>query len=489
MPFRPNWAQAELLDDLHTCNIVLKARQLGITTFFCIYLLDQVLWKDNVQAGIIAHTLQDSKNIFQDKLKFAFDNLPPGIKELFEPKGDSAQELSFAHGSVIRVGTSLRSSTLQYLLISEFGKICAKFPEKAKEIVTGALNTVHVGQFVAIESTAEGREGFFYDMCKEAHDSQLQKKELTPTDYRFFFFPWWKEPSYRIGSPLTMSEDMAEYFISLKAKGIPLTNEQQWWYAAKEKVQGEEVKREYPSTPDEAWEQSNEGTYYGKLITIARLDNRIGHVPYDDALPVYTAWDLGYNDSTAIWFFQVLGKEIRLIDYVEGSGESLTHWLNLVKRKDYTYEKHLAPHDILAHEYTSGMTRQASARKLGISLIAVPKVQIIQGIDAGRHILNRCWFDETKCMQGIKALENYKKEWNDRLGCWSQHPLHDWSSHGADAFRTLATGMCFIRPDEKLIKDREHLESLRDESGLLPGSFLYTPNNPSSGSHYRSPFG
>ena len=112
-----------------------------------------------------------------------------------------------------------------------------------------------------------------------------------------------------------------------------------------------------------------------------------------------------------------------------------------VKSKLYFYEKHFAPHDILTHEYSSGLTRQASARKMGINLTAVPKAEIIQGIDTVRGILNRCWFDEQKCSQGIKCLESYKKEWNERYGCWASQPLHNWASHCADAFRTLGLGL------------------------------------------------
>jgi hypothetical protein len=134
--FRMNAFQRELYDDPHPFKIVLKARQLGITTFFCILHLDSILWNDNIQAGIILQTRDDASNVFKDKLKFAYDQLDPRIRALFRVKGDSATELSFGHGSTIRVGTSLRSSTLQYLHISEFGKICAKYPEKAKEVLT-----------------------------------------------------------------------------------------------------------------------------------------------------------------------------------------------------------------------------------------------------------------------------------------------------------------------------------------------------------------
>jgi hypothetical protein len=197
--FKPNWAQQELLSGLHTCNVVLKARQLGITTFFCILLLDQVLWNDNQQCGIIAHTLSDTQSIFVDKLKFAFDHLHPALRPGFKIVGDSHKELSFAHGSVIRVGTSLRSSTNNALHISELGKICAKYPEKAREIVSGALQTVHVGQKVYIESTAEGKEGFFHDLCMRSKAMRDANEPLGPLDYKFFFFPWWKEKSYSLG--------------------------------------------------------------------------------------------------------------------------------------------------------------------------------------------------------------------------------------------------------------------------------------------------
>ena len=196
--FNLNWAQQTLLDCTHPNIIVLKCRQIGITTYFSLLLLDAVLWEDNVQEGIIAQTLEDSSNIFKDKLKYAFDNLDPRIRPLFQCIGDSAKELAFKHGSVIRVGTSLRGHTLQYLHVSEFGKVCARDPEKAREIVTGAFNTVHVGQSIFVESTAEGKEGHFFDMCQTAFDQEKSGKILGPLDFKPFFFPWWKEPAYKL---------------------------------------------------------------------------------------------------------------------------------------------------------------------------------------------------------------------------------------------------------------------------------------------------
>ena len=466
-----NWAQKELYKNLWYCNLVLKARQLGISTFVCLLFLDRCLFNSNVAAGIICHTREDAEHLFK-RIKFAYDSLPEEFKKLRMATIDSARELRFNNGSFLRVGTSMRGSTLQYLHISEFGKICAKYPDKAKEIIEGSLNTIAPGQYCIIESTAEGKEGYFYDMCKRAQAMQVAEQELTQLDFKFFFFPWWKEKSYQVSSIMQIPQDTREYFQSLEAKGITLSHEQRCWYAARYITLEEGIKSEFPSTPEEAWQATEHGLYYGKQMMTARVERRIGNIPYDTTVPVYTAWDLGYNDSTCVWFFQLVGKEIHLIDYVEGSGESLSHWLGVVKSKPYVYGKHLAPHDVMAHEFSSGMTRQSSARKMGIELLAVSKLDVNEGIDAARNILNRCWFDEQKCQQGIRALEAYKKEWNDRQGCWSSRPLHNWASHGADAFRTLATGLNLVGavPLTPEALDKMHREAM----GLPPdhGNFF-----------------
>lgn len=133
-----------------------------------------------------------------------------------------------------------------------------------------------------------------------------------------------------------------------------MDEEQKNWYALKFATQGDNMKREFPSTPQESWEQSNQGFYYGRQMTIARSEKRIGHVPFDEQLLVHTAWDLGFNDFNAIWFFQCFGKEIRLIDYMEGDGESLSSWISKVLSKEYTYGKHLAPHDIMVKNILQG---------------------------------------------------------------------------------------------------------------------------------------
>jgi hypothetical protein len=159
----------------------------------------------------------------------------------------------------------MRSSTLQYLHISEFGKICAKYPDKAREIVTGALNAIAPGQYVFIESTAEGREGYFYDMCKEAQAARDANKLLSQLDFRFHFFPWWLHNDYKLDSEAQAAPSYVDYFNALEGQiNAKLTPSQQAWYIKRASTQSEDMKREFPSTPEEAFEVSNEGLYYGK---------------------------------------------------------------------------------------------------------------------------------------------------------------------------------------------------------------------------------
>ena len=181
------------------------------------------------------------------------------------------------------------------------------------------------------------------------------------------------------------------------------------------------------------------GAYYASLLTAARNDGRITRVPYDPALPVDTDWDLGISDKMSIWFSQSLRSgEVRLIDYYENSGEGIPHYAGVLKEKGYVYGEHWAPHDIRVRELGTGKSRLETAKNHGITFRIVRDIGVADGIDAARLILPRCWFDETKCRAGLEALAFYRKRYNERLQEFTDTPLHDWSSHGADAFRGLA---------------------------------------------------
>jgi len=195
--FSLNWAQKELLKP-HYLNIVLKARQLGVTTYHAILFLDTCLFNENVNAAIVADSKPIAREIFIDKVKFAYDNLPEFVRIMCPAFRDNVHEMRFSNGSVFRVATSLRGGTIQLLHITEFAKICQDNPSKANEIVSGALNAVQAGQFVCIESTARGREGHFYNLCKTAQALQDSGSPLGKLDWRLWFFPWHGDISYTL---------------------------------------------------------------------------------------------------------------------------------------------------------------------------------------------------------------------------------------------------------------------------------------------------
>lgn len=189
-----------------------------------------------------------------------------------------------------------------------------------------------------------------------------------------------------------------------------------------------------------------EGAYYGAQINRAYKEKRVVEtIAVDPILPVHTAWDLGMDDATTIWFFQLFKSEIRVVNYYENSGEGLPHyarhlhvWAN---QKDVTYGKHYAPHDIKVRELGTGKSRLETARSLGLKFTTVKKLSIIDGIEAVRNILNRCWFSKNDCYAGIEALKGYHKDFDSQRGVFRKAPVHDKNSHGADAFRTLAVGL------------------------------------------------
>jgi phage terminase large subunit len=181
------------------------------------------------------------------------------------------------------------------------------------------------------------------------------------------------------------------------------------------------------------------GAYYGKLMGQADADKRITGVPHEPTAMVFTAWDLGIRDSTAIWFAQVVGREIRLIDYYEATGADLGHYVREIMQRPYLYAGHFVPHDAQAKELGTGKSRLEVLESLGLkNLTIAPMHRVEDGINAVRTIIPRCWFDAKKCARGIDALKLYRAEFDDKLQALKPRPVHDWTSHAADAFRYLA---------------------------------------------------
>lgn len=191
------------------------------------------------------------------------------------------------------------------------------------------------------------------------------------------------------------------------------------------------------------------GAFYAKELDAAEKEGRIGVVPHEKELPVFTAWDLGMDDATAIWFFQRSPRgEIWVIRYYENSGEGLEHYARYVLDAGYAYAGHTAPHDIMVRELGTGKSRLETARKLGIAFAPCRNLPVADGINAVRRLLPVCRFDAAACAEGLRALRQYQKVWNDKTGLFGT-PLHNWASHAADAFRYLAVGLSPERRGER----------------------------------------
>lgn len=448
--FVPNVVQARLIDTLWHRNLVLKARQRGITTLIAIMWLDTALFSDGpVYCGIIAHEREAAEEIFRTKVVFAYDHLPAVLREQFPITKKTATEIVFGHnGATIRVATSMRSGTIHRLHVSELGKIAAKYPLKAREVLTGSVPAVPSTGVLVVESTAEGQDGAFYDLCKISKAASDSGRELSPKDYRFHFYSWWDADEYRLDPALvSISDDDHAYFRrveSIIGREIPL--EKRAWYVATRRSDFADdaplMWQEYPSYPDEAFAVSMEGCYYSTQITNARLENRMLQRLPKISAPVNTFWDIGKGDMTCIWFHQRVGPENRFIGYYEASGEDLDHYASELQGKGLVFGTHYLPHEADHKRIGKDPDNNQSIREMleellpGHNFEVVPRVtQIMAGIQATRRQFGTCIFDETACEQGIKRLTGYRKQWDKTRGCWSDNPLHNDDSHGSDAFR------------------------------------------------------
>ena len=201
-------------------------------------------------------------------------------------------------------------------------------------------------------------------------------------------------------------------------------------------------------TPDQyeqefecSWVANVPGAVFGKELQDIQEKGRISSVPYDPTCKVDTWWDLGVGDSTAIWFTQSVGRAVHVIDFYENRGEGLPHYAAVLQNKEYLYGSHNAPHDIEVRELGSGKSRRETAWDLGINFRVVPKLPVEDGLHAAQMLIPRCWFDAELCKPGLEALRQYHRAYNERLRTFRNTPVHDWSSHAADAFRYLAVGL------------------------------------------------
>ena len=193
------------------------------------------------------------------------------------------------------------------------------------------------------------------------------------------------------------------------------------------------------------------GAYFSDLMAKAASDGRIGRVPWEPRLPVYTAWDLGFNDTNTIWFIQIVSpREYRIIDLIHNTTKDAGYYVNEIQRRPYTYIDHFLPHDVEVHEWSTGETRRQKLEDLGLHPITtIPRMGpggtgLVEGISAVRSLIPKCYFDEYNCAMGIEGLKSFRREKDAKLNRYRDQPVQDWSKHFADAFRIGAWGIQLV---------------------------------------------
>ena len=262
-------------------------------------------------------------------------------------------------------------------------------------------------------------------------------------------------------------DDWFAYKLSVEdTKHIPLSE------IEKERIDGimseDLIQQEYFCSFD----MGVEGSFYSKYLDKMRLKGQIGNVPYETGFKVHTAWDIGVRDSTTIIFFQQVGTTVRLIDCYENSKVGLEHYVKMLQEKGYIYGMHIAPHDIRVREFGTGMSRLEQAANMGIEFEVAPSLSIMDGIEAVRSAFSKIWIDQTKCAPLVKALENYRQEYDNKKKVYSSRPLHDWSSHFCDSIRYLAISLPKTQdgmsPGDV---DRNYRKAMYGEESNMPSIF------------------
>jgi len=207
--------------------------------------------------------------------------------------------------------------------------------------------------------------------------------------------------------------------------------------AAKNEMGEDKYRQEFECSFDAAVE----GSYYGQILNELEDKKHMQEIPREEISRTFTAWDLGMGDSTSIWVAQLVGTEVRLLDYYENHGVGLDHYVKWIKDNDYSKAEHILPHDVRVRELGTGKSRLEMLEDSGLEVKIAPRMGLDDGIQAVRRLLPRCWFNVPKVQNGLNCLRNYRRDYDEKRKIFYERPLHDWSSHGSDSFRYLALGL------------------------------------------------
>lgn len=385
IPYEPRaWAQ-KFHDSGKRWSVIVAHRRSGKSTAALNHLQRSALQIPSSRFAYISPTYKQSKNIAWDLLKF-YARPIPGVEF-----NEVELTVRYPNGSRLTLYGADNPDSLRG--IGLWGVVFDEYSQQPSNIFTEIIRPAladHSGYAIWI-GTPKGKNDF-YKLYKQADES------------------W--------------------FTLLLKASESKLIKEEELEDARKVMTEDE-----YAQEFECSFEAAIKGAYYASQLAKARADGRIGNVPYDELIPVHTWWDLGIGDATAILFLQHYGKEWRLIDSYQNSGEGLSHYAQVIKQKDYYYGNHYAPHDIEVKELGTGKSRLEIAQSLGLNFKIAPKLSIEDGINAARMRFNTLWIDEENNPDFLHCISLYHKEWDDKRGEFKNSPHHDFTSHFADALR------------------------------------------------------
>lgn len=405
--YKPRPFQQYLHSHMKRFNVIVAHRRFGKTMFTINEMLDKGFnnrdWK-NPQYAYIGPSYGQVKRIAWDYLKEAVKDYPNKVINEAELRVDCFREDDRVRFMLLSGETpgSLRGIYLDGVVLDEFAEMD---PTVWSQVVRPALSD-RMGWAIFI-GTPKGMNAFY-----EVYQHGLKADG-------------WSSHIFKASQTHVVAET------ELRDARATMSEE------------------EYDQEFECSFQAALVGAYFGKQMKALEDSNKIKDVPYDPGLRVDTWWDLGIGDATAIWFTQSLGSEHRVIDYYEASGQDLAHYVHTLQNKHYIYGEHAVPHDASARSLETGKTRQEVLRELGVNALIQRKHRKEDQINAARMVLPKCVFDAKNCEKGLNALRNYQRRWDSQNKVFSATPLHNWASHGADAFMVFAMG---IRENRELYK-------------------------------------
>lgn len=444
--------------------LILKTRQIGISTFWLVSFFDDCLFNPGFESGLMAQGDAESKQLLK-KIKLLWQHLNPEIKRLLNIKltANSRTEIMFSNGSTIYIQRSFRSGTLQRLHISEFSKIANRDPSAAEETMTGSLQTLTEGMVVVIEGTGEG-ENLFKDLVYAAND--LDPTQRTAFDFFPIFLGWTSDENCVLAKLQKPTDIDTKYFNEIENElKITLSQEQKNYYISKRRELPETVNQEYPATIAEAFIVNRQGVYFAdEYLSQVKGQDRLVKDLYDPTVNVQVAVDIGWDDAFVLIFFQTLNGEYRIINEYVNDTKPISHFTDYMKRmtKKYKYKitNVIIPHDSKQHSVTDGKNPEKRFREEGFKKLTPIKQtrNLPKDIDMIRIALESMWIDP-KCKYVIGCLMNYRREFDKKKKVFKNAARHDKWSHGADALRYMCKGKKIYAMDQSPQKRRKRRRS------------------------------